>query len=370
MNNHGLGWIPSPPDPRDFPIQQLYSARRIEKPLGFAADFTVAQVPPVLNQGSTPQCVAYSTSELKAQQDRIDQGQFYDFDEPRFFGQIGGTAAGAVVRVAFDQMLHLGYPVVGSVDGAKDHKIAAYYAVPVSASEFQAALQSFGPIVIGMSWDTAFDSVPSSGILPKPKGVSRGGHAVLIIGWKTISGVLYFLIQNSWGTSWGLGGRCYLAASYLGAIVGEAWKAVDVIETPPVPVPVPVTPPRSAVKYTAISPTRLLDTRVGNGLTGPFTNHAPRKVQITGRGGVPATAVAVTGNLTVTEQSEPGYLAIGPDPVVNPTTSHLNFPAGDNRPNAIPGVALNADGTLAVVFVGPGPGTAHVILDVYGFFEA
>ena len=55
-------------------------------------------------------------------------------------------------------------------------------------------------------------------------------------------------------------------------------------------------------------------------------------------------AVAVTGNLTVTGQSAPGYLFLGPDPLNDPSTSTLNFPLGDNRANGVT-VALRAGGT-------------------------
>ena len=128
----------------------------------------------------------------------------------------------------------------------------------------------------------------------------------------------------------------------------------------------PPTPARSAVNYVAIPPVRILDTRSGVGLSGAFAPHAPRKVGVTGKGGIPANAVAVCGNLTVTGQKSSGYLSIGPDAQVNPTTSTLNFPLGDDRANAIAGVALNPDGTLAITLVGAGP--AHALLDINGYF--
>ena len=49
-------------------------------------------MPPILNQGSSPMCVAYSSSAMKAWQDRRDQERFFDFNEPAFFAAIGGTA--------------------------------------------------------------------------------------------------------------------------------------------------------------------------------------------------------------------------------------------------------------------------------------
>ncbi len=66
------------------------------------------------------------------------------------------------------------------------------------------------------------------------------------------------------------------------------------------------------------TPSRLLDTRVGNGLAGPFVANTPRTFQVAGRGGVPASAVAVTGNLAVTGQSGPGFVYLGPTAVPQP----------------------------------------------------
>ncbi len=127
-------------------------------------------------------------------------------------------------------------------------------------------------------------------------------------------------------------------------------------------------PNTNGATYMALSPARLLDTRSGNGLGGPSTSHGARTFQVTGRGGVPASAIAVTGNLTVTGQSSNGYLYIGPIATNNPTSSTLNFPRGDDRANGVT-VALGTGGTLSVTFVAPtlGP-TAHVIFDVTGYF--
>ena len=69
--------------------------------------------------------------------------------------------------------------------------------------------------------------------------------------------------------------------------------------------------------FVPLTPSRLMDTRYGNGLSGPFGVWSPRTFQVHGRGGVPATAVAVTGNLTVTEQSSVGYAYLGPDAVAS-----------------------------------------------------
>jgi hypothetical protein len=120
-----------------------------------------------------------------------------------------------------------------------------------------------------------------------------------------------------------------------------------------------------------ITPTRVLDTRNGTGgLSGPFTNHAARTFQVTGgSSGVPVGARAVVGNLTVTGQTSSGYLYIGPVAMNNPTSSTLNFPAGDDRANGVT-VALGAGGTLSITFVAPSNGpAAHAIFDVTGYYQ-
>jgi hypothetical protein len=92
-----------------------------------------------------------------------------------------------------------------------------------------------------------------------------------------------------------------------------------------------------------------------------------RTFGVTGRGGVPSNATAATGNLTVTGQTSPGYLYIGPVAQNNPTSSTLNFPLGDDRANAVT-VALGG-GRLSVTYAAPTTGpTAHAIFDVTGYF--
>jgi hypothetical protein len=221
-NPHGLGWIESPPDPRDYQVDALYAASGIEAPLALPASYVVPQPwSPVLDQGNSPMCVAFSQSMLKAYEDLRDQGPF-DFDEPTFFRRIGGGPNGAVIRNALAVLLADGYPVVG-VDRAGAHKIAAYYAVPVTRADLCAAILAFGPVELGTPWFNSWFR-PVAGVLPAPDTVV-GGHAIVAIGWDARG----LRLRNSWGTDWGLSGDAYLPWSQLDHL-REAWKAVDVIE--------------------------------------------------------------------------------------------------------------------------------------------
>jgi hypothetical protein len=151
-----------------------------------------------------------------------------------------------------------------------------------------------------------------------------------------------------------------LSITFVAPVSGTAYAIFDVTGY--------FKPDMNGSTYHALTPARILDSRNGTGgLSGPFANHVAGTFTVAGAGGVPANATAVTGNLTVTGQSSPGYLFIGPTPINYPTSSTLNFPAGDDRANAVT-VALGG-GTLSVTFVSPTAGqTAYVIFDVTGYF--
>jgi hypothetical protein len=128
------------------------------------------------------------------------------------------------------------------------------------------------------------------------------------------------------------------------------------------------TPDATGATYHALTPARILDSRDHTGGLGTFSSHVAQTFTVTGHGGVPAGATAVTGNLTVTQQTSGGFLYIGPVAQNNPTSSTLNFPVGDDRANAVT-VALGAGGTLSVTYAAATQGpTAQVIFDVTGYF--
>ena len=119
--------------------------------------------------------------------------------------------------------------------------------------------------------------------------------------------------------------------------------------------------------YFAVDPVRLVDSRVGNGLTTAIPSHTVKKFDIAGRGGVPANATAVTGNLSIVNQTAAGYATLGPAVTDNPPTSTINFPAGDVRGNGVT-VALAGDGSLSVVYIAPAGKKTDVILDITGYY--
>lgn len=114
--------------------------------------------------------------------------------------------------------------------------------------------------------------------------------------------------------------------------------------------------------YVPVSPTRLMDTRFDG--SGPFGAGEVRRLQVAGQGGVPADAAAIVANATVTQGVTDGYVALSPSGGALPGTSNLNWLPGETVPNLVT-VAVGGDGGVQVLNA---KGTAHVILDVVGYF--
>ena len=122
--------------------------------------------------------------------------------------------------------------------------------------------------------------------------------------------------------------------------------------------------------FQAVNPSRRADTRSGLGAvpTGPVA-YSILEVPMLGRAGVPDSDVtAVSINLTLTGTVAPdfgGYATVFPCDAEIPNASNLNFTTGTTVPNSVIS-PLSADGSLCVFVYG----SAHVIIDVNGAFEA
>jgi hypothetical protein len=119
--------------------------------------------------------------------------------------------------------------------------------------------------------------------------------------------------------------------------------------------------------YVPVAPTRFVDTRIGNGLAGKLPAGAPRTFQVAGRGGVPTTATAVTGNVTVVNATKGWAVFLGPNPVPSPSTSTVNFSSGEVTGNGLT-VALSSTGSLSATYMSNPGNTTDLVFDVTGYF--
>jgi hypothetical protein len=130
---------------------------------------------------------------------------------------------------------------------------------------------------------------------------------------------------------------------------------------------IPIVPASTALG--ALSPCRLVDTRLPNGPGGgpALSAGVIRNLALAGHCGIPADAVAVSLNVTVTAPTSMGALAVYAGGTSPPPTSNLNFGAGQTRAGSSI-VMLGLDGSVDVFTTQPS-GTVHVILDVNGYFR-
>ncbi|MGR4881392.1 hypothetical protein ACIPUC_18570 [Streptomyces sp. LARHCF249] len=125
---------------------------------------------------------------------------------------------------------------------------------------------------------------------------------------------------------------------------------------------------RSAASgYTSMTPARFVDSREGLGTAkGQVAGQAVFSTQISGLRGVPQGISAVALNVTVTNPKETGHLTVFPSGQTAPSTSSVNFTAGQTIANSVI-VPVGADGKISVrngAWAG-----ADVIVDVVGYYS-
>src|SRR5207302_5129850 len=119
--------------------------------------------------------------------------------------------------------------------------------------------------------------------------------------------------------------------------------------------------------YQPIRQTRILDTRTGmGGRMRPLQNGESWALQVAGQANVPADAVAVVLNVTVTNTTSAGFLTVYPDGVGRPNASNLNWSAGETIPNLVE-VKLGSGGMVDLYNF---QGQADVVVDVEGWVAA
>lgn len=125
-------------------------------------------------------------------------------------------------------------------------------------------------------------------------------------------------------------------------------------------------PGGSSLRYSAVEPARILDTRNGTGGLQPLVGGTTSTLQVAGRGGVPADAAAVMATMTVTGPTVSTYATAWPAGAPKTPTSDLNVPQAATRANLVaPSLSSGqGDASLSV-----GSGTANAVVDVLGYFR-
>ncbi|MFI7674919.1 RCC1-like domain-containing protein [Actinophytocola sp. NPDC049390] len=117
--------------------------------------------------------------------------------------------------------------------------------------------------------------------------------------------------------------------------------------------------PATGSRFTSMAPTRVLDTRVSGGAIGPGQT---RTINLSTR--VPATATAVTFNLTGASATLSTFVTAYPAGQSRPLASSLNLVPGQITPNLVT-VAL---GTNRSVTLHNNSGNTHLVADLAGYY--
>jgi predicted outer membrane repeat protein len=122
-------------------------------------------------------------------------------------------------------------------------------------------------------------------------------------------------------------------------------------------------------KYFTLMPCRVFDTRNPNGpLGGPaLAAGATRTFVITGQCGIPADALFVSVNVTITQPTALGNLTFYATGTPIPLVSTINYRPGQTRANNAV-IPLGTNGGFDVFCI-QASGTVHFILDVNGYFQ-
>jgi len=119
--------------------------------------------------------------------------------------------------------------------------------------------------------------------------------------------------------------------------------------------------PTIGAPFSALPPTRVLDTRESGGPVGPG---AVRTVRLAGVANVPLNAGAVVMNVTADQPTANGFVTVYPTGQPTPLASNLNFVAGQTIANLVT-AKIGEGGSVNIFNLA---GQTHVLFDVVGWF--
>lgn len=92
------------------------------------------------------------------------------------------------------------------------------------------ALSWKGPVIIGVAWYDSMMTPDADGFLyVNARSRLGGGHAVEVMGVNVEKE--YFVVVNSWGTGWGVNGRCFIRFEAMERLLADWGQAIVYVNT-------------------------------------------------------------------------------------------------------------------------------------------
>ncbi|WP_168280874.1 C1 family peptidase [Rhizobium leguminosarum] len=192
------------------------------------------QLLPTRQQGSRQTCLAFAASSAHeligkhTQSLSVEYLFFHAVERTAGSNPHNGTSMEAMASALADvgQPIEMAWPYLPrqlvAPDWVPPSVNSEIYRRPMtvgrmSSSDISSTLDSGRAVVLGLIISDAFWQVDAVGVVPDVvPDIDRGGHAVLAVGHGLDhAGKRYFLVRNSWGSEWGVGGYAWLSESYL-----------------------------------------------------------------------------------------------------------------------------------------------------------
>ncbi len=232
----GYGWNPDLPDGRDL----LYGAPpEVATALPPKVDLR-EQCPPVYDQGHLGSCTANAIAaalefdQMREKEQAFTPSRLFIYYNERVIEGTVSSDSGAQIRDGVKSVNKQGAPPEDSdwpyditkfadkppqkaYDDAAQHQSILYQRLTPTLGQLKGCLASGFPFVFGFVVYESFEGpqVASTGEAQLPQAGEKqlGGHAVLAVGYDESQ--QRFIVRNSWGAGWGMGGYFTLPYPYL-----------------------------------------------------------------------------------------------------------------------------------------------------------
>ena len=237
MSLRGLGYLRDVADARDWLIE---AHPRIASARVLAEVSLVAFSDPPEDQGGSSACVAFAVAagfDIRARMQglaipRIAKRAIYTLARPWPLLDIGcrprdamkavskhGLVAESRVPFSVDRVNEpMPWDVFRAGHGSRNAK---YWRITETGNarveRVRQAVSAGFPVAFATPVDAAVDYYRAGDVIGPVRGPDRGGHMMLIVGYRVTDGA--FLVRNSWETDFGDGGYCWVSAER----IASAW---------------------------------------------------------------------------------------------------------------------------------------------------